>query len=384
MICTEIFMAALPYMPLYVADYLADTSHLTTAEHGAYLLLIMNYWQRGGSLPGDDVRLARIARVSLKVWAEMKPTMAEFFKDSNGQWIHYRIEKELELVRVKSEKARQAGLASAERRQSARSTVVQRTFNGRSTKNEQTSNHTDTDTDTDNNTLVQKRAAKPPKGGGESDFDFEEFWQLYPRREARKEAEKAYDKARRLASKEELHGKTAAYAKSRAGQDPQFTPLAASWLNKERWRDVNANPTQAASSPRHYGPHVPPAPADRIDEAAILASRIHPLDPNEWPTEEETREEFERFMALWPKRERASGSKDHDMWRAVRSRWAADDLFAELELYRATLTPLTIRTAPWMWRWLEKYFLVLPNERLTRKTKQNSNGNVMQPEGRMS
>jgi len=48
-------MAALPYIQLYVADYLADTIHLETDEHGAYLLIIMNYWQTGQQIPENRI-----------------------------------------------------------------------------------------------------------------------------------------------------------------------------------------------------------------------------------------------------------------------------------------------------------------------------------------
>ena len=86
-----------PWMPLYVGDYLGDTGHLTTAQHGAYLLLMMHYWRKG-ELPDDDRQLSKITKLPLKTWCEYRPILQDFFYDG---WKHKRIEAELEkMMRV--------------------------------------------------------------------------------------------------------------------------------------------------------------------------------------------------------------------------------------------------------------------------------------------
>jgi uncharacterized protein YdaU (DUF1376 family) len=104
------------FMPLYVGDYLSDTAHLTAEEHGAYLLLIMAYWQAGRSLPNDPKRLALIARVPNERWTDVERTLQQFFNVTPTEWQHERIEAELERYRDKVEKAKKAGKASARKR----------------------------------------------------------------------------------------------------------------------------------------------------------------------------------------------------------------------------------------------------------------------------
>lgn len=147
-------MAAIPFMPLYVADYLADAAHLSTTEHGAYLLLIMTYWQRGEPLPDDDKKLARICRVGPREWARMKPTISEFFEIADGDWLHSRVQRELQNVRDKSLKKRKAGLARAKQMHSTRSAPAQLT---------------DTDADT------EVALAKANDAGASVDSE-KEFW----------------------------------------------------------------------------------------------------------------------------------------------------------------------------------------------------------------
>jgi uncharacterized protein YdaU (DUF1376 family) len=100
-------------MPLYVGDYLGDTGHLTTAQHGAYLLLMMHYWRKG-ELPDDDRQLSKITKLSLKTWSEYRPTLQDFF---HSGWKHKRIDAELErMMRVSEKRAiagQKGGLGSA-------------------------------------------------------------------------------------------------------------------------------------------------------------------------------------------------------------------------------------------------------------------------------
>lgn len=85
------------WMPLYIADYLADTTRLTTLQHGAYLLLIMDYW-RNGPLPDDDVALAHIVRMPLAIWKKHRSALSQMFQVDSGSWHHKRIDCEREVA----------------------------------------------------------------------------------------------------------------------------------------------------------------------------------------------------------------------------------------------------------------------------------------------
>lgn len=108
------------WMPLYVADYLKDTRHLSTTEHGAYFLLILHAWTHEGALPQDSVRLARVAGLSAKEWKESGPILLEFFREADGAYRHKRVDEELAKASANVEQRRAAGKASAEARKAKR------------------------------------------------------------------------------------------------------------------------------------------------------------------------------------------------------------------------------------------------------------------------
>lgn len=102
-------MSAPPYMPFYVGDYLADTTHLTTTEHGAYLLLLATMWRAGGSLPNDDGKLARFARLTPAQWSRIKGAIISFFDVKDEVITQGRLAHEMERYSKAVKQRRDAG-----------------------------------------------------------------------------------------------------------------------------------------------------------------------------------------------------------------------------------------------------------------------------------
>lgn len=101
-------MSTHPFMRIWVGDFIKDTLELDAKEIGAYFLLLMAMWERGGSLPADHAKLRRVARVGRdwpKVWAVLEP----YFRQEAGRITNNRLASELHYARTKSTVAAQAG-----------------------------------------------------------------------------------------------------------------------------------------------------------------------------------------------------------------------------------------------------------------------------------
>jgi len=129
----------LPFMRFYTDDYMADTAHLTTLEHGAYILILINYWRRQQAPKAD--RLARISGLTKQEWSEVEPVLSELFSVEKDVWFHKRVEHELQRIKDETKRNSKAGKASGKARRNkaptnTRSTPVQHSFehslNGRS------------------------------------------------------------------------------------------------------------------------------------------------------------------------------------------------------------------------------------------------------------
>ena len=108
-------MAEFPALPLWTDAYMADCDHLTDAEHGRYLRLLIAMWRAPRQrLPNDDEWLSRkFGRSIEEVKTELRPIIKEFCKSDGNfitqrrlirEWKYVFKKRKLQSVRAKQRK----------------------------------------------------------------------------------------------------------------------------------------------------------------------------------------------------------------------------------------------------------------------------------------
>jgi uncharacterized protein YdaU (DUF1376 family) len=234
---------SIPYMPLYVQDYEADTAHLSPEEDGIYMRLLRLCWRTPGcSIPADEAWIARMLRVSPEYAAErVVPIIAEFFKQEKGRLFSPRLQREYERVRETSMKRSVAGKKGGRPAKPLKNNeTIKSPAKANEKQNESIQNH-------------NHISPLTPQRGGESG-DFEAFWKAYPERDGgnpRKPAEAKYARAiAKGATHDEIMAGLAGYVaeQKRLGKiGTTYVQQAQFWLSQERWRDYRP-PAQARAT----------------------------------------------------------------------------------------------------------------------------------------
>jgi len=210
-----------PWMPFYVADYLADTMHLTAEQHGAYLLLIMHYWRKGGLPANADanaMQMQAICKLDADAYEGAKPLLRAFFDVVDGDWKHKRIDAELAKSTEISGKRRLA--AKKRHGANAGANAMQMQTQPQSQSHKVVSNET---------TNARTREPSPVER------EFAEFWESWPHKVGKPAALAKFKAARQSADFETIMAGVRRYVRDKPQDRPWLNP--ATFLNQQRWND---------------------------------------------------------------------------------------------------------------------------------------------------
>lgn len=213
-----------------IGDYRRDTAHLTLLEHGCYRQLLDTYYLHEQAIPLDiDSVCRRLLARSDDERKAVEAILAEFFTRTDEGWIHGRCDAEIAEYHSRADKARENG------KQGGRPKRTQPVIPGNPDLTDEKAN--------------QKPITKKPTTKEEV-VGFDEFWSAYPRKVAKADAAKAWEKVSpdQGTLKSILAGLEAAKSSRDWMKDSgQFIPHAATWINGRRWEDDAS--AQGAAAP---------------------------------------------------------------------------------------------------------------------------------------
>jgi uncharacterized protein YdaU (DUF1376 family) len=223
--------------PLHIGDFLSGTLHMDTLEKGAYIMLIVAHMQAGEQgLPNDDKMLARIAGVTPKVWSRIKPILAEKFTINENFWEQ---KKCIEVLRNISQKS-----------SNARAKALKRHNTGDATAKPQQScssaNHkpiTNIKNNIKKNEVLQVDKSPPDKDENYGDYDFNDFWDVYPRKIGKGAARAAWLNQISFhgAAPETMFNAARNYRQQELDTEERYIKTPAKFLSEQRYLDESLN-----------------------------------------------------------------------------------------------------------------------------------------------
>lgn len=272
-VAADVDLKDFAFTPIYRARLFGSAFHAraTDAEWRAGVTLWLKSQDQvpAGTLPDDDVDLCRLAELGrdMRSWKKIKTgAIRGWIKCSDGR-LHHKVVAEIvndqwlgklrqrwatECARQRKECERKGVRYERQGFDEWRSSlgqpaIVTVTHKECHSDGGDPSEGQAADVASDNGSKGQGQGQgnkkEPPTPTAENarpaalEFEFGEFWKLYPRRDDKGHALKAYRGARRKASAERLTSAAKKFADECVGRDPKYIPLPATWLNGERWED---------------------------------------------------------------------------------------------------------------------------------------------------
>lgn len=243
-------MTATPWMKFFPADWRSDPKLriVSMAARGLWIemICIMHEAEHYGELTisgatiGSD-QLARLVGESVDnvdTWLFELQSAGVFSIRKNGVIYSRRMEKDENKRRKLRENGKKGGNPSLCKKEQKQALDNQE------------------DKTTESRSQKPEKKEKEKKSDADASGDrFEEFWQAYPSRpnNPKKPARQKFERAVKAgADPDQIIHAAKAFARERDGQDPRFTPMAQTWLNQERWEDMDSLPVQKQEEPRVY------------------------------------------------------------------------------------------------------------------------------------
>ena len=215
------------YYKRHLGDYARKAGHLSMLEHGAYNLILDAYYDREQApTRAEAIRYAR-ARSPEEI-AAVDAVLAEFFTEVDGRYLQGRVEQEFVEAAEQAEKNRKNGKAGGRPRKAGRNPVGTQTKPSGFPKETQTKGNPLIHKST-NPEQEQKQLARASR--------FPEFWNEYPVKKGKPQAEATWAKK----GLDAIADRLIAHVRLMKAEDRDwlegYAPHGSTYVSQERWHD---------------------------------------------------------------------------------------------------------------------------------------------------